>query len=246
MRKNNFKLRYFFCTALYLLFAHFSIAAVSQGINYQAVVRNSSGAVMPNQHVNLRFSIRVDNLNGNIAYSETDTAVATEIGIFTVVIGGGNIVSGSFDSIHWGLSSLYLQVEMDITGGTNFVNMGTSQLVNVPTAFFAKRAGAIDFTPTNYPTVTGNDTLVVGSSGYIVVTSVLVPSAAVITLTPGVYTGQVLCIAGASSGSNGVRFQDGGLLQLGTGGPNDLQAGSVLTLMWNGSKWLKMAFSSNQ
>ena len=236
-----------FTTALiYLLLCITASANAPQGLNYQAVVRNSTGAIMPNQPVNMRFTIHRDSLNGSIEYRETDSVFTSPEGIFTVIIGGGNIVAGNFDTIHWGACSAYLQVEMDITGGSNFLEMGTSQLVSVPYALYAKTAGAIDLAPTMYPTISGNDTITVGNNSYIIVTSTVTPSVASVTLTPGLHPGQILCVVGASTGSNGVRFSNGGLLNIGTGGNNDIKGGSMMMLMWSGTQWLQVSYSANQ
>jgi hypothetical protein len=240
-----------FVTIIFMVLAallvNFSaFASAPQGLNYQAVVRNSSGIILPNQAVNMRFSIRSDSINGSIKYSETDSGFTNALGIFTVIIGGGNIFSGSFDSIHWAACSHFLQVEMDVTGGNNFLQMGTSQLVSVPYALYAKSAGSVSLTPTMYPTIAGSDTIVVGTSSYIIVTSTVTPSAAPVTLTRGTFPGQMLCIAGASMGSNGVRFANGGLLNIGTGGNNDILKGSTMMLMWSGTQWLQISYSGNQ
>ena len=234
-------------TAAFILLLNFaSHAKTPQGINYQAVVRNSTGAIMPNQHVNMRFSIHRDSLAGDVVYIETDSVVTTPDGIFTVIIGGGNIVSGNFDTIRWGACGTFLQVEMDITGGTNYLNMGTSQLVSVPYALYAKTAGAVDLAPTMYPTISGNDTINVGTNGYLILNSTVPASSAQVALTAGVHPGQILCIVGMGAANTGVRFNNGGLLNIGTGGNHDIQPGSMLMLMWSGYQWLQVAYSANQ
>jgi hypothetical protein len=46
-------------------------------------------------------------------------------------------------SIDWSNDNYYLKVGMDATGGTNFVTMGTTQLLSVPYAMYAKSAGSV-------------------------------------------------------------------------------------------------------
>ena len=246
MRSKKIRSTLISATAIFMLFGLIAQASAPNGFNYQAVVRNAAGNIMPSQRINLRFTLHKDSLNGASNFIETDSAVSSPQGIFTVVIGGGNIVAGSFDSIHWGACSYFLQVEMDINGGVNFLDMGTSQLVSVPYSLYAKTAGSIDLTPTMYPTINGADTIVVANNSYIIVTSSVTPSSAAVTLTAGVHPGQILCIAGASTGSNGVRFMNGGLLNIGTGSHNDVQGGSTMMLMWSGMQWLQIAYNANQ
>ena len=106
-----------------------------QGINYQAVARNAAGAPITNQHVALQFSVFVGAPTGTAVYVEDDTASTNEFGLFTTVIGNGIAITGSFININWGNGgNVYLKVSIDPTGGTNYVNMGTTQLQSVPYA----------------------------------------------------------------------------------------------------------------
>ncbi|MFN5380419.1 MAG: hypothetical protein ACK5CD_05545, partial [Bacteroidota bacterium] len=53
------------------------LAQAPQKIAYQAVARNASGTVLPNQTVTLRFSLRNASSNGTIVYQETQTATTS-------------------------------------------------------------------------------------------------------------------------------------------------------------------------
>ena len=216
-----------------------------QGFNYQAVVRNSSGSIVASSPVGLKFNIHTGSPTGSVVYTQADTVITTPDGIFTIVIGGGNI-TGGFDSIRWANNTFYLQVMVDIDGGNNYLDMGTSQMVSVPYALYARTAGALALTPTVLNPITGNDSIIVGTNSLIVVNSAVVPSLAQVTLSPGVYAGQMLSLVGSSSTNNGVTIVNGGLINIGTSGPNTLMGGGVLTMVWSGAKWLKVAYSPNQ
>ena len=216
-----------------------------QGFNYQAVVRNGSGSIIASSPVGLKFNIHAGSTTGNIVYTQADTVITSPDGIFTIVIGGGNI-TGGFDSIQWANNNFYLQVMMDISGGTNYLDMGTSQMVSVPYALYARTAGALALTPTTLTAITGNDSIIVGSNSLIVVNSAVTPSAAQVALSPGLSPGQMLTLVGSSGTNNGVTFVNGGLINIGTSGPNTLMGGGVLTMVWSGAKWLKVAYSPNQ
>ena len=51
------------------------------------------------------------------------------------------MLSGSVSGIDWSADDYYLQVGMDANGGTNFLTMGSTQLLSVPYALYAKSAG---------------------------------------------------------------------------------------------------------
>lgn len=121
-----------------LLLVCAAIAQSPQSIPYQAVARDSFGTPLPNQHIQLRMSIRTGSAGGTIVYQETDTATTSKLGMFTVNVGSGSVVSGTFSAIDWANGSKYLQVEIDPAGGTSYVNMGASQLLSVPYALYAK------------------------------------------------------------------------------------------------------------
>ena len=72
---------------------------VPQAMNYQAVARNSAGDPLINKTVSLRISI-TDGLNGgSTEYQETHTAITNQFGLFTLKIGEGTPLIGSFPNI---------------------------------------------------------------------------------------------------------------------------------------------------
>src|SRR5579863_3839924 len=115
-------------------------AQVPQAMNYQAIARDGAGNPIPNRSISIRFSID-DGINpGYTDYQETQTAITNQFGLFTVKIGEGNPVIGTFSAINWSTGNKYLLVEFDPEGGSNYVNMGSTQLVSVPYALYAAKA----------------------------------------------------------------------------------------------------------
>jgi hypothetical protein len=129
-----------FCITLLAATASFCYvnAQAPKSMNYQAIARNNAGAVVANQSVGLRFSIRDGSAGGTILYRETDTATTNQFGLFTTSIGAGVPVTGTFSAINWISGPKFLQVEIDISGGTSYIDMGTSQLLSVPYALAAE------------------------------------------------------------------------------------------------------------
>lgn len=119
-------------------------AQTPQGINYQAVARNSSGNAIANSNVAIKISIRDSTAAGNIVYSERDTATTNQFGLFTCRIGNGNVISGNFALIDWAKGDKFMQVELDATGGSSYTDLGTTQLLSVPYAFHSKTSSIAD------------------------------------------------------------------------------------------------------
>lgn len=128
-------------TFILLLTAITVFAQVPQTINYQSVVRNSSGVALANQDISLQFTIRNNTPTGPALYQESHIAISTNsFGLANVEIGTGTNITGSINGIDWSAGNKYLQVKLDATGGTSFSNMGTSQLLSVPYALYSQKA----------------------------------------------------------------------------------------------------------
>ena len=124
-----------------LLFLLLSLSAVAQngGINFQGMARNTAGEALANQKISLRLSVLINSESGTVEYSETKEATTSGQGVFSVVIGDGNVLTktGNFSDINWKNPVKFLKVELDPSGGTNFALMGTSRLQAVPFAYYA-------------------------------------------------------------------------------------------------------------
>jgi hypothetical protein len=115
-------------------------AGVPKGINYQAVVRTAAGVTAANQSIGAQFTIHSGSPSGAIVFREHHTVPTNAFGVFTVVIGGGNITTGDLDSINWSTGDYYLQVETDPSGANNYIDMGTTQLLSVPMSLYSNKA----------------------------------------------------------------------------------------------------------
>lgn len=121
-------------------------AQAPQAINYQAVVRNSSGDLITNQQVSFRIGIVKESINGTLAYCETHNKTTNQFGLVSLKIGTGIIESGSFEDINWSTSNYFTRVEFDETGNANYRLMGTSQIMSVPYALYSENAGSVENT----------------------------------------------------------------------------------------------------
>ena len=116
---------------VFLLFVSVASAQTPQGMNYQAVARNTAGNILATQNIGVRVTITNGNAGATL-YQETHNTTTNQFGLFTLNIGGGIVVKGNFSPIHWDSVTAWLQIEMDATGGTNYLMMGSSQLLSVP------------------------------------------------------------------------------------------------------------------
>ncbi len=122
-----------------------SVSAQSPNeFNYQAVARDASGNVIANQSVGVQISIiATDPTTGTTVYTETHTVNTNDFGLLNFTIGSGTVTAGDFTTIDWGNDAHFVEVSMDLTGGTTYTVMGTQQLVSVPYALHAETAGSV-------------------------------------------------------------------------------------------------------
>lgn len=127
-----------------LFLALFTQGAFAQsglaGINYQAVARNNNGTVLASQNLTVRFTIHGGAAAGPVQYQESHTTTTNALGLFTLQLGRGTPLNGTFAGVPWGDANQYLQVEVNTGGG--FADLGTSQLMSVPFAQFAANGTA--------------------------------------------------------------------------------------------------------
>jgi trimeric autotransporter adhesin len=127
------KVYFLVIAALLITATTLSLAQPSNKINYQAVARSSSGAILANQTVGLRLTVE-NGPGGPVIYQERQTPTTNQFGLLTVQIGGGTPLVGTYNSIDWSMSNIWLLVDMDPTGNTSYTTMGESQFLSVPYA----------------------------------------------------------------------------------------------------------------
>jgi len=132
--------------ALFLLIAGMAFSQAPNSFKYQSMLRKTDGSALASQNITVRISILKGSLTGSSVYTETQTATTNSFGIVNLNIGGGTVTSGSFSAIDWSASSYFVKVETDETGGINYTLSSTSQLLSVPYALYAGKAGNLSDT----------------------------------------------------------------------------------------------------
>lgn len=111
-------------------------AAVPENISYQAIVRNSTDELVRNQPISMRISILKDSAGGQEVFAETHQTLTNTNGVVSVQIGSLNPMQ-----VDWSAGPYLLKTEIDLQGGTNYTITGTSQMLSVPYALYAKTSG---------------------------------------------------------------------------------------------------------
>jgi hypothetical protein len=111
-------------------------------MSYQAVLRDASNALVATQAVGMQISILQGGAAGTAVYVETQSPITNANGLVSLEIGTGTLVSGNFTTIDWANDTFFIKTETDPTGGTSYTITGTSQLMSVPYALYAKTSGS--------------------------------------------------------------------------------------------------------
>ena len=118
------------------------MAQAPQGFTYQGVATDNNGSELQNQNIAIKASLLSSSASGTTVWQETHTTTTDTFGLFSVVIGEGTTTnsgsSATFQEIDWGAASHFMKVEIDVNGGSNYIHVGTSQMMSVPYALYAE------------------------------------------------------------------------------------------------------------
>lgn len=128
-------MRKFTLTFMLLLDVLTTFAQSPAGFNYQAVLRDASGNIRANANVAIRIDIIKTSATGTSVYAETFAATTNTFGLINLQVGKGTVVSGTFNTIDWSTGSYFIKITIDGT------EMSTSQMMSVPYALYASKAG---------------------------------------------------------------------------------------------------------
>jgi uncharacterized protein (TIGR02145 family) len=194
--------------------------APPEAINYNGVARDANGDPVADATIGLQLTItQGDPISGTAVYAETHTTTTDAFGLFNVAIGFGTATSGTFAAIDWSMGDHHLTVALDVSGGTNYVAMGSTQLLSVPYALYARSAGN-----QQYQTLSlSNDTLYLTNGGFVVLpeptyTQTGLPTPTVTTISVSNVTTYNATVTGSVTSSFPEQIMERGIV-FGTG-PN--------------------------
>ena len=126
-----------------LFIAAATFAQAPQGFSYQAVVRDAQNAIVANQQVEVTVTILqgADAASATAVFSEKHNATTNANGLFTLTIGSQD--AAKFAAINWAGGNLFLKTE-------SAYGTATTQLLSVPFAMYAAKAGSADIDLSEY------------------------------------------------------------------------------------------------
>ena len=187
-----------------LLITASTFAQAPDKMSYQAVVRDSDDNLVTNQPVGIKISILQYAVGGSAVYEETQTPTTNANGLVSLEI--GTDVTGNFSTIDWSAGPYFIKTETDPAGETNYTITGTSQLMSVPFALYAKTSGSSTPGPQGPAGDTGaaGNTGATGPAGTYTAGSGIDITGSVITATPVTKEFAYITIANTQS-SGGVQ-----------------------------------------
>ncbi len=128
-----------FFTIIAAAFALLSFAQPPYYFNYQAVVRDAEGTLMKGQDVSIKIEILSGTSTGTVVFRETHLVTTSDQGLVTLPVFGG-AHDGMWMEIDWSADNYFIKIYLGNSTGTDFQEMGTSQLLSVP---YAMHAGTV-------------------------------------------------------------------------------------------------------
>ena len=135
MKKNYILLMVMLCLVLP------GMGQIPRMFNYQGIARLADGSPMSNQNLHIKIAI-LPELNATESVFEEKHQVTTNAyGLYTLSIGGGQAIKGSMNQVAWEKGNQFVRVSIDLKGDGQFQELGTTQLLSVPYALYAEKAG---------------------------------------------------------------------------------------------------------
>jgi len=154
-------------TIYFLLCTFYSQAQSPQRFNYQGIARDAKGNPLAKQTMSLKLAILPTADATQPEYEEIQTVTTNEFGLYTLQIGNGTPMLGEMKTVKWESGNKYIRVAMDPTGGQNFTDAGTTQLLSVPYALYADRAGSAKSGSERTGAVSSNAAHVAGDANFV-------------------------------------------------------------------------------
>ena len=107
--------------------------------SYKATIYSSTGTLVTNKCISFKVSILQGSTIGVPVFIQTFKPTTNSSGQIDLIIGQGS--STSLSSIDWAADIYYLKTEVDVKGGTSYLVISTTQLLSVPYALYAGKAG---------------------------------------------------------------------------------------------------------
>jgi uncharacterized protein (TIGR02145 family) len=133
-------------------------AQAPEAFKYQTTVRDSLGNLITGKTVYFRISILKGSMSGSVSYMEEQQTQTNQFGQVNINVGTGTNKQDSISGIDWKTGKYFIKIEYKQSTGDTYQVMGISQLLSVPYALYADRAGTLGLTGTTGQTIYNNGT----------------------------------------------------------------------------------------
>ncbi|MBK8504288.1 MAG: hypothetical protein IPL46_20015 [Saprospiraceae bacterium] len=116
------------------------ICQVPFAFNYQGIARDVHGKPLSEKNISLLISVVKGSEEGLLEFSEQHFVTTSSNRLFNIRIGMGSFIFGNLRNIDWSNDDYFIRTEMDINGGEEYLELGTTRLLAVPYALFALKA----------------------------------------------------------------------------------------------------------
>jgi hypothetical protein len=123
---------------------HAAFSQAPEGFTYQAEARDNKGNLLINKSFIVKTTILAGSTTGSKVWEKDYNVTTDNYGLFTIIVGDlgtGTLLYGNFSVINWGRGTYFLNVK--IYWAKKWLDAGTTQLLSVPYALYAKSAGSI-------------------------------------------------------------------------------------------------------
>ncbi len=127
-----------FCFATFVLYAQ-----APNTFRYQAIARNENGEPIINKEISIRIRILEGLISETNIYTEVHEVRSNAYGLINLSIGEGDVVNGDLNTLKWGENNFLIEVGIADPGESEFQILGRAQLVSVPYALYANKAGNV-------------------------------------------------------------------------------------------------------
>lgn len=142
--------KYYFLLVLAQFFALDVMAQIPQSLSYQGVVRDQFGAPLSEANVSLEIAMLEDSSSGIVFYREEFQNVMTDtFGFVTLQIGTGTPLQTpdfgivQFADVRWTGGGRWLEIKLDPTNGSSFVDLGSIPMNSVPYSFLSETSNSV-------------------------------------------------------------------------------------------------------
>lgn len=113
----------------------FCLTGICQGpdsFNYQLIVHDITGKIVPRHQVDIKISILSGKTDDSVVYSEKHHVTTNRAGLVSIFIGEGTDKTGNFTSLDWNNNKYFLNVKIDSGVSSDFIDFGTTQIMHIP------------------------------------------------------------------------------------------------------------------